>query len=92
MDDIKNLSDELERNFPSSKRELVTFPSGAYMFYFFVAGEEYVMEYLPSFKCYGISKVSNATFGWEGVENSFEEFEAAKNFVWSLLKSTNSAN
>ncbi len=89
MNDVKNLSEELETHFPSSKKELVRFPSGAYMFYFFVANEEYVLEYLPSLKCYGVSKVSNATYGWEGVENSFEDFEAAKRFVWSLLKGSN---
>jgi len=33
----------------------------------------------------GISRASTATFGWEGYEYPFDDFEAAKAFLMSLL-------
>ncbi len=86
MKEITAFEAEIKRNGLTAKTELVTFPSGAYLFYFDLAGEEYVLEYLPSHKAYGVSKVSNATFGWEGFENPFDDFEGAKQFVIRLLK------
>ena len=86
MQEIEAFEAEIKREGLTSKTELKTFPSGAYMLYFDVNGEEYVLEYLPSLKTYGVSKVSNATFGWEGFENPFDDFEAAKRFALELLK------
>ena len=85
MNEIKDFIIRLDRDYPGSKKELVTFPSGAYMLYFYVAGDEYVLEYLPSLKAYGVSKVKNATYGWEGVEKDFTTFEAATQFALHLL-------
>jgi hypothetical protein len=81
----QELLDRLVQDFPNCVPELVTFPSGAFMLYATAAGEEWGMEYLPSFSVFGVSKVSNATFGWEGVENAFDKFEAAETFLRDLF-------
>ena len=39
------------------------------------------MEYLPSQgEAIGVSKASTGGFGWDGYDNVFHDFDAAKNF------------
>jgi hypothetical protein len=49
-------------------------------------GEEvYVLEYLPRINEIGLSRQSTAVFGWEGFEQTFESFEAARQAALNLL-------
>jgi hypothetical protein len=83
---IQELGEELRRDFPSSNPKFTPFPSGAAMLDVKIGSEIYVMEYLPSMKSVGISKMSGATFGWEGFERSFDDFNGAREFLLALLK------
>jgi hypothetical protein len=77
--------DRLTREYPSTEPKLTAFPSGAMMLDIKVGAETYVMEYLPSFNAFGVSRMSTAVFGWEGFENAFDDFGKAKEFVMALL-------
>jgi len=77
--------DQLSREHPSTEPKITMFPSGAAMLDIKVGPETYVMEYLPSFHAFGVSRMSTAVFGWEGFENSFDDFEKAKELVMTLL-------
>ncbi len=86
MQKLEEFIATLKLDFPASKPELTNFPSGAFMLDITVGPEIFVFEYLPSVGGYGVSRVSTATFGWEGFENVFEDFESAKAFILDLLK------
>lgn len=52
-----------------------------------VGAETWVLEYLPSLSTHGmgVSRMSTATFGWEGWEHPFDDFASAQAFVLALL-------
>ncbi len=82
---IKELEEVLRREFPESKPELTLFPSGAAMLDIKIGPEIYVLAYYSDVGV-GINRVSTATFGWEGYEYPFDNFEDAKTFLLTLLK------
>jgi hypothetical protein len=51
-----------------------------------IGPETYVMEYLPSLRAVGNSRMRTATYGWEGVEHSFDDFESAREYRMSVLQ------
>jgi hypothetical protein len=81
----QELMDHLRQDFPDSVPQLKTFSSGGFMLYARVAGEEWVLEYMPSLRAFGVSKVSKAAFAWEGFENGFKTFEEAESFLRGLF-------
>jgi hypothetical protein len=85
LSEVTQLAEQIGRSYPSSDPKLTTFPSGAVMLDVKIGPEIYVMEYLPSIGGIGISRMSTATFGWEGFENAFDTFEEAKSFLLHLL-------
>jgi hypothetical protein len=60
------------------------FPSGAAMLDLMVRGIRYTAEYFPGPNRYGLSKTATATFGWEGVEQSFDTAAALENAIAQL--------
>jgi hypothetical protein len=50
-----------------------------------IASTGYVVEYLPSMRCVGVSNVNKAVFGWEGFDHPFDDLEGARDFLLSLL-------
>jgi hypothetical protein len=84
--EIEQLGEQIKRDYPSSNPKFTPFPSGAAMLDVKIGPETYVMEYLPSLRAVGISRMSTATFGWEGFEHSFGDFQSAKEFLMSLLQ------
>jgi hypothetical protein len=85
---VEQLCEQIKTNFPWSRPRLTSFPSGAAMLDVKIGAETYVLEYLPSLGAFGVSRMSTAVFGWEGFEQSFDDFESAKEFVLSLLRSS----
>jgi hypothetical protein len=62
--------------------KLTTFPSGAFTIDVSVGAEVHVVEYLPSLgQKFGVSRMSTAVFGWEGVENAFESFQEVEDYL-----------
>jgi hypothetical protein len=86
QDQFKSFTDELQCSFPPSNPKLTLFPSGAAMLDVKIGAEIYVMEYHSDVGV-GINRASKATFGWEGYEYPFDNFESAKAFLMSLLQS-----
>ena len=86
LTEIQQLGEQVKRDYPSSNPKFTPFPSGAAMLDVEIGPETYVMEYLPSLRAVGISRISTATFGWEGFEHPFNDFESAKAFLLSLLQ------
>jgi hypothetical protein len=82
---IEKLSEDLKRDYPWSNPKFTPFPSGAAMLDVTIGPETYVMEYLPSLRAIGVSRMSSATFGWEGFEHSFESFQSAREFLIALF-------
>jgi hypothetical protein len=82
---FKELFAELQRDFPNNQSKLTLFPSGAVMLHVNIGVETYVMAWYSNVGV-GISRMSTATFGWEGYENPFDSFEEAKTYLFSLLK------
>jgi len=82
------LRNRIQRRFPSCGPRLVEFPSGAFMIDIDLQGETYVVEYVPRFGTYGLSKMSTATFGWEGYEEDFEVPDALMDRIEILCKSS----
>jgi len=85
QEQFKNLKKEIAMSYPNNKLELTLFPSGAAMFQVQIGEETYSLEYHLDVGV-GISKVSTATFGWEGYDYPFESFEEARTFIFDLLK------
>jgi hypothetical protein len=81
----QELKDRMVRGCPNSFPVLETFSSGAFMLHFSVAGQAWVMEYMPSMRAFGVSKVTKATFAWEGFENGFKTFGEAETFLRGLF-------
>jgi hypothetical protein len=84
----EHLSRVLAR-FPRSNPKLTGFSSGEFMIDLEIRGEALVIEYLPSFEKYGVSRVSTAVFGWEGVENTFDTFEEVESYLTEISKIRN---
>jgi hypothetical protein len=82
---FKELYAELQRDFPNNDSKLTEFPSGAAMLHLKIGAETFIMAYYSNVGV-GISRMSTATFGWEGYENPFDSFEEAKTYLLSLLK------
>lgn len=83
---IHELGEQIKRDYPASNPKFTSFPSGAARLDVRIGSETYVMEYLPSLNAVGVSRMSTATFGWEGFEHSFDNFQSAKDFLASLLQ------
>jgi len=81
----KELMGCLRQDFPGSVPELETFRSGGFMLHAKAAGEEWVMEYMPSLGAFGVSKVHKADFAWEGFDHGFKTFEEAESFFCGLF-------
>jgi hypothetical protein len=82
---IKQLKDELQRDFPRSEPKLTLFPSGSAMLDVKIGIETYVLEYHLDVGL-GINRMSKATYGWEGYEYPFGNFDEAKDYLFSLLR------
>ncbi|MFC4312411.1 hypothetical protein ACFPN2_25230 [Steroidobacter flavus] len=65
--------------------KVTSFPSGAFILDVTIGGGRYAFEYLPSKNGFGVSRIDSATFGWEGFESSFEDFDSAKKYILNLL-------
>ncbi len=76
----------LSSRFPESNPKLTPFPSGAFMIDLEIQKEALVIEYLPSFGKFGVSKLSTAVFGWEGVENAFDTADEVEAYLGDLSK------
>jgi len=86
LSEIQQLGEQIKQEYPSSDPKFTPFPSGAAILDVRIGPETYVMEYLPSRRAVGISRMSTATFGWEGFEHAFQDFQGAKAFLLSLLQ------
>ena len=84
--EIQEFSEQIRRDYPSADPKFTPFPSGAARLDVKVGSETYAMEYLPSLLAVGISRMSTATFGWEGFEHPFDTFHEAREFMCDLLK------
>jgi hypothetical protein len=73
MTSAKELSDRLLKEFPESRPRLTEFPSGGFMIDVQIYGVPYVAEY-------------EATFGWEGVEQSFSSIEKLADEIFKRLR------
>lgn len=80
----RELSDRLLREFPESRPNLTEFPSGDFMIDIEVNGVQFVAEYVVG-KGFGFSKTQEATFGWEGVEQSFATIEGLADHIFKEL-------
>ena len=69
---------------PHCEPKLTAFPSGAFMIDVPLAGEVHVVESVLNHG-FGVSRMSTAVFGWEGVENAFSTFEEVEAYLISLL-------
>jgi len=84
---FEDLFAELQRDFPANASKLTLFPSGSAMLDVEIGAETYVAEFMKSLgDGVGISKLSTATYGWEGCESVFASFDEAKVHLLSLLK------
>ena len=81
----KAFCERVSAQFPASRPKLTSFPSGAFMIDVVVDTEIYVVEHQPSLGGFGVSRMSTAVFGWEGVEKSFESLDAAEKHIVALL-------
>ena len=75
----------LSAEFPRTNPRLIAFPSGSFMLDLDMRGETYVIEYVAGLGC-GISKQSDATFGWEGVETVLETTAQLENRIRDLMR------
>jgi hypothetical protein len=71
----RTIANRVRLRWPSLPVKLDEFPSGAFMLDLELSGETYVVEYLPSFGKYGLSRLSTASYGWEGFEEEFSDVE-----------------
>jgi hypothetical protein len=81
---FEGLRREIERDFPSTEVRLKLFPSGAALMDIKVGAETFVLEYHAEVGV-GLNRASKAVFGWEGYELPFDSFQAAREYVLSLL-------
>lgn len=84
-DEIENLSTRIKDKFHSVVTKITLFPSGAVMLDLRLQSETYVLEYRPSIKGIGVSRLSTAGYGWEGYERSFEDLQSAEVFLFQVL-------
>jgi len=84
FEEAKELTEHLRKVFPNSSPVLETFPSGRFTLRVRPAGEEWIMEYMPSMRTFGVSKVHKADFAWEGFDHGFRTFAEAEIFLRSL--------
>ena len=82
---FKEFHVELQRDFPNNYSKLTLFPSGSAMLDVGVGAETYVLEFHLDVGI-GINRMSTATYGWEGYEEPFDNFEDARAYLLSLLK------
>jgi hypothetical protein len=85
IEEVSVLAKELAAVDPQTDPKITSFPSGALLLDVNVRGHKYVFEYVPSLKGFGVSRLDSATFGWEGVERQFDDFEGAKNYLMGLV-------
>jgi hypothetical protein len=86
LDQMRELCERIKREHPGASPSLTTFDSGAANLHATIGSEIYVMEYLPSLAAVGVSKVSAATYGWEGFDHPFKNFTDAEAFMLDLLR------
>jgi hypothetical protein len=85
IEDVRALTEQLAEIDPQTDPKVTSFPSGALMLDINVRGRKYVFEYVPSLNGFGVSSVDSATFGWEGVDVQFEDFDSAKSYLLGLV-------
>ncbi len=70
----------------SCQPQVTAFPSGAATLDLTIHGTRYSAEYFPSFGRYALSKVGDATYGWEGVDESFASASELEVAIERLLR------
>jgi hypothetical protein len=74
--------ERIRTRLPDRTAKLTKFPSGAFMIDVSVGSEVHVVEYLRSVgQRFGVSRMSTAVFGWEGVEKAFESLEEVEDYL-----------
>lgn len=66
---------KLAERFSHYQSKVTEFPSGAAMLDLIIGGVQYTAEFFPTLDAYGLSRTDQATFGWEGVEETFATCE-----------------
>jgi hypothetical protein len=84
-EEIRALYCQIGREFPRNSTRLEIYPGGAAFLDVKVGTETYVMEYHANVGI-GISRISTATYGWEGYEHSFDNFRSAREHLLALLR------
>ena len=76
----------LASEFPQSNPRLVKFTSGSYLIDLQVRGKAYIIEYVVG-QGYGLSKQSRSGYGWQGVDEAFENLSELERGVRDLMMS-----
>jgi hypothetical protein len=76
----------LAQQFPECNPKVIEFPSGAAMLDVIIRGEGYTAEFIPSRGVFGLTKTANATYGWEGLAESFETIAQLEARLIELVK------
>jgi hypothetical protein len=71
---FKQFHELIQREFPGIRTELELFSSGAAVLDVYIGEEMYILQYSRRFGI-GINRGSKVTFGWEGYEDPFDDFE-----------------
>lgn len=85
IEQARALARQIAEMDPQTDPKITSFPSGALMLDVNVRGRKYVLEYFPSLHGFGVSSVDSATFGWEGVDEQFKDFDGAKRYLIGLV-------
>jgi hypothetical protein len=80
----ERLRDRLTTELPQTLPRLTDFPSGSFMIDLNLDQEIYVIEHVVG-QGFGLSAQKTATFGWEGVAQTFATVEALEAAVKSLV-------
>ena len=86
LEEIKQFAEEVRKDSPAVRTEVMAFPSGAVMLDVFREGRMFVLAYLPSYSCFGVDEVQDDDGIGTWYRYGFADFPSAKDKLLQLMK------
>jgi hypothetical protein len=86
LDDVTQFAEEIRKDTPSDQVEVDALPSGVIMLHVVRDGRLFILDYLPSYKCFGVDEVLEGEGFGTGYRHGFPDFPSAKDKLLQLMK------
>jgi hypothetical protein len=86
LDDVTQFAEAIRKDSPCVQAEVEALPSGVVMMHVVRDGRLFVLDYLPSYNCFGVDEVLEGEGFDTGYRYGYPDFPSAKDKLLQLMK------